>query len=146
MLCTTTCLHHEHRCAAGVGIHVKMSKDELHKIEAKDTPYCYRGLCVCLCVCLCVSVVHNCNNSWTDQGSVCKSLRGPKQPHVLTESPDQRNVNRAVIGNELQPIVKYMEYPACGRYSQLYTVGGSCVAAIRWQYCNNLLFCATYST
>ena len=59
-----------------------------------------------------------------------KACVGPSN-HVLTESPDQRNVNRAVIGNKLQPIVKYMEYPACGRYSQLYTVGGSCVAAIR---------------
>jgi len=110
----------------------KMSKNELHRIEAKDTAYCYRGsvVCVSLCACLLVTTVSPANTAEPIKVPFVNACVDHRN-HVLTESPDQRNVNRAVIGNELQPIVKYMEYPACAPYSQLYTEGGSCDGAIR---------------
>jgi len=66
----------------------KMSKDKLHKIEAKDTSYCYRGLCVCLSVCVCLLFT-----TATTAGPIkvpfVKACVGPSN-HVLTESPDQQ--------------------------------------------------------
>jgi len=49
------------------------------------------------------------------------------------------------LGDISRPIVKYRKYPACGRYSQPYSVGCSSDAAFRCQYCSNLLELATRS-
>ena len=38
-----------------------------------------------------------------------------------------------------RPVVNNGEYPACGRYFKLYSVGGSSDAVFRWQYFGNLL-------
>jgi len=46
---------------------------------------------------------------------------------------------RGHLGGISRPTIKYREYPACGRYSQRYSVGGSSNAASGSQYCSNLL-------
>jgi len=43
-----------------------------------------------------------------------------------------------VSGHVVHPPVNYTEYPACGRHSQPYSVGGSSGAAFRCQYCSKL--------
>ena len=43
------------------------------------------------------------------------------------------------LGDIFQSIVKYREYPACGRYSQSYLIGGSYDAAFYCHYYSRLL-------
>ena len=44
----------------------------------------------------------------------------------------------AILGDISPPSVKYMEYPACGQYSQPYSIGGSSDVTLYSQYCSNL--------
>ena len=77
----------------------KMSKDELHRIEAKDAAYCYRGsvVCVSVCVCLLVTTVSPANTAEPIKVPFVKACVGPSN-HVLTESPDQRKGIGQLLG------------------------------------------------
>jgi len=77
----------------------KMSKDKLHRIEAKDTAYCYRGsvVCVSVCACLLFTTVSPAKTNEPIKVPFVKACVGPSN-HVLTESPDQRKGIGQLLG------------------------------------------------
>jgi len=65
---------------------------------------------------------------------------GAPKKHVSGGGPDLPREG-ATLEDISQPIVEHRKYPACG-YSQLHSMGSSSDAAIRCQYCSNLLLLA----
>jgi len=65
---------------------------------------------------------------------------GAPKKHVSGGGPDLPREG-ATLEDISQPIVEHRKYPACG-YAQLHSMGSSSDAAIRCQYCSNLLLLA----
>ena len=102
---------------------------------------CYRCSMICIPVCLCMCLLVTTISSV----KVAQVIEMPfgVQTHVgqrnsVLGGPDPRR-GRGNFGGITRPVVKYKEYPAHGRCSQPYSVGGSSHAACCCQYCSNLI-------
>ena len=104
-----------------------------------DAVYCYRRSEVCTSVCLLVTTT---SSAKTDEpikmsfGDLILGWARGVMHQTEAQSPQWKG---AILGDISGPIVNYREYPACGRYFQLRSTGGSSDAAFCCQYCSKFL-------